>query len=560
MGNPVNYRGYATSFEGKQLVSAVKTGKNITFAYDENGLRTQKTVNNVTTNYYYNGSVLMSMTKGDTSLLFSYDAAGNVVAVEVQSDSWYIDGQTLYYIRNGQGDITGLINSSGRAVIEYRYDTWGKDCSYQPEYQEYLELQELNPFRYRGYVYDTETGWYYLQSRYYDPAICRFISADILLSTGQGVLGHNTFVYCLNNPVNSLDDEGSISKSNLFSGATLLAIGVTALCAAISIVSCGTAAPLMVAVAAVTIVAATATVANGVSEVVEGFTATSETSGDGFNPMRDVAYGGDQKAYDAQKEFYSTVAQTGATICSVYMAVSGPVCFVAGTQILTDEGSVPIEEIEEGDSVYATDPETRESGFKRVVQTFERETDEIVKVTYDGETVTTTPTHPFYSPQKGWVEAIKLRAGDILVTSNGEYVVVEQVQHELLETPITVYNFEVEDYHTYYVSESAESNDSFVLVHNKCGVQRHHMLSNKNKRFTPQFEYYTNQYGLKLSQRWNVRTMYNHLGRHTNAYHEFMLQKLESIDAAAAGDVNKFLALFGELADYVESHSHILYK
>ena len=210
MGNPVSYRGYTTSFEGKQLVSAVKSGKNITFAYDENGLRTQKTVNNVTTNYYYNGSVLMSMTKGDTSLLFSYDAAGNVVAVEVQSDSWLIDGQTLYYIRNGQGDIMGLIDSSGRTVIEYRYDTWGKDCSYQPEYQEYLDLQELNPFRYRGYVYDTETGWYYLQSRYYDPAICRFINADVYLSTGQGVLGHNCYAYCSDNPIIRIDISGKI--------------------------------------------------------------------------------------------------------------------------------------------------------------------------------------------------------------------------------------------------------------------------------------------------------------------------------------------------------------
>ena len=115
-------------------------------------------------------------------------------------------------IRNGQGDIMGLIDSSGRTVIEYRYDTWGKDCSYQPEYQEYLDLQELNPFRYRGYVYDTETGWYYLQSRYYDPEVGRFISADVFLSTGQGVLGYNTYAYCLNNPVNRIDGNGFDSK------------------------------------------------------------------------------------------------------------------------------------------------------------------------------------------------------------------------------------------------------------------------------------------------------------------------------------------------------------
>ncbi len=70
--------------------------------------------------------------------------------------------------------------------------------------------------------------------------------------------------------------------------------------------------------------------------------------------------------------------------------------------------------------------------------------------------------HPFYSPVKGWTDAVQLRAGDILVLVNGEYVVVEKVQHEILETPVTVYNFQVDEYHTYYVSNSG------VLVHNKC--------------------------------------------------------------------------------------------
>ncbi len=127
---------------------------------------------------------------------------------------------------------------------------------------------------------------------------------------------------------------------------------------------------------------------------------------------------------------------------------------------------MPIEDIEAGDYVYATNPETGESGYKQVVQTFEKETEELVRVTYDGDTITTTPTHPFYVPQKGWTSAIELRAGDMLVTVNGEYVVVEKIQHELLETPVTVYNFEVEDFHTYYVSADA-INDG-VLVHNSC--------------------------------------------------------------------------------------------
>ena len=125
-------------------------------------------------------------------------------------------------------------------------------------------------------------------------------------------------------------------------------------------------------------------------------------------------------------------------------------------------GQEPIETITEGEYVYATDPETGESGYKQVVQTFVNETNELVHLQYDGTTVTTTPTHPFYQPQKGWIDAIDLRAGDILVRSNGEYVVVEAVEHELLESPITVYNFEVEDFHTYHVGSAS------VLVHNKC--------------------------------------------------------------------------------------------
>ena len=93
----------------------------------------------------------------------------------------------------------------------------------------------------------------------------------------------------------------------------------------------------------------------------------------------------------------------------------------------------------------------------------ENETEEWVHVKVNGEEITCTPMHPFYSPVKGWTSAVVLRAGDILVMLNGEYVVVEQVQHELLESPETTYNFEVEDFHTYYVG------DTYVLVHNQCG-------------------------------------------------------------------------------------------
>ena len=99
--------------------------------------------------------------------------------------------------------------------------------------------------------------------------------------------------------------------------------------------------------------------------------------------------------------------------------------------------------------------------MKRVVETYVNETDELTHVFVNGDEIIATPSHPFYCPAKGWTDAAHLRAGDILVLVNGEYVVVEKVQHELLERPVRVYNFQVEDYHTYYVA-------SGVLVHNKC--------------------------------------------------------------------------------------------
>jgi RHS repeat-associated protein len=192
MGNPTTYRGYTMTWRGKQLTSASNGTVSATFEYNEDGLRQKKTVNNVDTDYFYNGSVLIGMQRGTDKLLFSYDASGSVVSVNY-------NGTEYYYLRNAQGDIVKLIDASGNTVVKYIYDTWGKKVTTTGALAGTLGL--IQPFRYRGYVYDWETGLYYLQSRYYDPTTGRFISADVLLSTGQGVMGHNAYAYCLDNPV-----------------------------------------------------------------------------------------------------------------------------------------------------------------------------------------------------------------------------------------------------------------------------------------------------------------------------------------------------------------------
>lgn len=153
----------------------------------------------------------------------------------------------------------------------------------------------------------------------------------------------------------------------------------------------------------------------------------------------------------------------GAATGFITGGVTSKACFVAGTSILTAGGHVAIETIKSGDMVWAENPETGEKALKKVVQTYVKESSELIHVKVDGQEIVCTNEHPFYVPQKGWTAAEDLRAGDILVLQNGKYVTIEQVQHEILEQPVMVYNFEVEDFHTYYVGNCS------VLVHNDCG-------------------------------------------------------------------------------------------
>ena len=111
--------------------------------------------------------------------------------------------KTYYYVLNLQGDVVKLVTESGAVVASYEYDAWGNILSQSGS------MADVNPLRYRGYYYDVETGFYYLQSRYYDPANRRFINADVYASTGQGFVGTNMFAYCNNNPVSFIDYSGN---------------------------------------------------------------------------------------------------------------------------------------------------------------------------------------------------------------------------------------------------------------------------------------------------------------------------------------------------------------
>lgn len=204
-GNPISYyNGSRWTFSwqnGRQLASASKSGTSISYTYDLNSLRTSKTVNGVQHNYVYASGKLLRETYGSTILDFSYALNGAPYSLTYTNGS--ASPVTYYYITNVQNDVINLVDASGTKVAEYKYDPFGKVITASGS------MAETNPIRYRGYYYDTETGFYYLQARYYDPTICRFINADFAEYSGTSSLGDcNLFAYCGNNPVNNDDQDG----------------------------------------------------------------------------------------------------------------------------------------------------------------------------------------------------------------------------------------------------------------------------------------------------------------------------------------------------------------
>ena len=134
-------------------------------------------------------------------------------------------------------------------------------------------------------------------------------------------------------------------------------------------------------------------------------------------------------------------------------------CFIEGTLVVTSEGNKPIEEIQAGDLVYSTNPETGESEYKEVLRTFRKETDVLIHIFVNGEEIQTTPVHPFWVENQ-WVAAKDLETGDILTLADGTTAPITKIFGEQLDEPVIVYNFEVSEFHTYYVT------DTGVLVHN----------------------------------------------------------------------------------------------
>ena len=211
-GNPTLLRGVPLTWgEGRRLKKVSLSWGTVDFAYDSDGKRVRKTSGNTETKYYYNGSTLSGLvrtTTGSTgttktTVQFVYDAEGKPFLLRLNGKTDY------FYLYNGLGDVVGLVDSSNQVVVRYQYNSWGKVTSTQDTSG--VSLATLNPFRYRKYVYDPETGLYCLGSRYYDPEVGRFVNADdtdVIFAKPQELGSKNLYAYCDNNPVAREDYAG----------------------------------------------------------------------------------------------------------------------------------------------------------------------------------------------------------------------------------------------------------------------------------------------------------------------------------------------------------------
>lgn len=202
IGNPLQDGKWTYTWQaGRQLKQMASSDETVRYHYNADGLRVQKVSSSRgTTDYTLSGTKVVHQKRGEEEMHFWYDDSG------MPSTVWY-NGATYLYVHNLQGDVVALVDrATGLECVTYRYDAWGKLFECTGSMADTLGRE--NPFRYRGYVFDVETGFYYLQSRYYNPTWGRFINTDIVLGSPGQLVTHNAFTYCHNNPINLHDPSG----------------------------------------------------------------------------------------------------------------------------------------------------------------------------------------------------------------------------------------------------------------------------------------------------------------------------------------------------------------
>ncbi len=463
-----------------RLVKVTSGSQTVEYGYDAEDRRVAKKVNGITTEkYVYDGADIAIVVDAAGTLVERYlfgAGVDNVLSVEK-------GGAVVWSLGDRQGSVVDLVDAGGNVLNHFVYDSFGGRTQATG-----VDFR----FGYTGRELDGETGLYYYRARYYDSGLGRFISEDpIGFSAGDT----NLYRYVNNNPTNFTDPTGTTISGwadDLLNGvdsfvagfANVVSFGLTNKIREVLpdgankiakqnqeglLYNLGTGAGLIASLA-LNPAGAGASVAKGFATAYEGFgtvygvleSAGNILKGEGsawdalnFIPALQLA-----RASKGSRNVSSAIVEADAAVTQV---AKGTQCFVAGTEIQTLYGTKNIEDIHVGDWVLSDDPNTvGEIEYKQVLNTFVKETSNLVDIYIDGEMITTTQEHPFWVPDVGWVAAKDLHAGSLLQTKYESWLDVDKVERHGGLT--TVYNFEVAGFHTYFVS------DLGLLVHNMCKV------------------------------------------------------------------------------------------
>ena len=356
-----------------------------------------------------------------------------------------------------------MVGKDGVSQKTYSYTDYG-------ETTEQGENDFYNEVCYGGGIYDKTTGLYYLNARYYSPENGSFLTQDTYRGSRSKTETLNLYGYCAGNPISYTDPSGhwvwgvvgaamgaydgyKYAKKKGYKGWKKYA--AIAGGAALGVVN-----PFKVFKVARTGYKTYKAVKYS-KKARAAYKATKVTKKAKAKPKHTVVMKKNTKAKIQSKP----AVRNSKGIKKLQKSAGGTIgCFTAGTKIHTKDGFKAIENIKAGDYVWSENPETHEKALKKVKKIFVREKDSVVRLSINGEAIETTNEHPFYVEGHGWTSAYDLKVGDKVRLEDGTTGTVEKAKHVALDTPVTVYNFEVEDFHTYYVSEQK------VLVHNTCAA------------------------------------------------------------------------------------------
>ena len=451
----------------------------VTYDYDADGNRVRKVIDDtVFINY------LVDTNRDYAQVVEERDGGGNLLVRYVYGHdliSQTRDSATHYYHYDGLGSTRALTGQSGIVTDTYTYDAFG------------LLLEQSgtteNQYLYRGEQFDEELGLYYLRARYMDPAIGRFVTMDGFAGSIQDPYSLHKYLYANANPMTYSDPSGNFSigelnvstairgildRHNQLMQITRYRVMRGALIGAVSTMIEKRLTDQEIKLGDVLLGAATggglAGVGSAISavnkfippELLANFCKLKNLvpllGGLGLAvEFKGVVDAIQQEKYDLALYRSSEMLHSIFELRYIWKSFA---CFTAETLVYTEDGHRPIKDIEVGDNVYAEDVETGEKGLKRVAEVFVRETRVLVHLFFNEMEIKSTPDHPFWVPEKGWIHAGDLKVGEDVKLYSGKHEKVTFIRKEILTHPIKVYNLRVEGWHTYFISTQN------LLVHN----------------------------------------------------------------------------------------------